>query len=84
VDLGSDAREEVEHRLPELVGDRNIRVSQDLRAVLARVQGDDLGRLWSGLVEDLKEIAGLTSTSPAMNSFGIRRPRVCSETGTPP
>jgi hypothetical protein len=43
VDLGSDAREEVEHSQPELVGDRNIRVSQDLRAVLARVQGDDLG-----------------------------------------
>ena len=59
-DLGSDAREEVEDRLPKRVGDRNIRVGEDVRAVLARVQGNDLGRLWSGLVEELKEIASLT------------------------
>ena len=58
--LGSDAREEVEHRLPQRVGDRNIRVIEDVCTVLARVQGDDLRRLRSGLVEDLKEIAGLT------------------------
>lgn len=35
--LGSDAREEVEDRLTELVGDRNIRVGEDVRPVLARV-----------------------------------------------
>ena len=82
--LGSCAREEVEHRLPQRVGDRNIRVGEDVPAVLARIEGDDVGRLWSGLVEDPKEIDGRIVDLTRHEQLRDPQPRVCSEMETPP